>query len=896
MPGSPAIAFAPPLAPGQDVHPDARRPPSHTPAQAAETTLRSMAAMTAEAGLAQQASSLQGLTTEEAGKRRRQYGANVIAAGPRLQGWRQFLKLFASPLSLLLLALTTVNLLIGETWGGIMIGVMVVLSSLLSFVQEHRADKAAQQLRSMVATTATVQRAGQGRVELPLAELVPGDIISLSAGDIAPADVRILSARMLFISQAALTGESLPIEKTPAASTDAANGSLTDLSNLAFMGTNVVSGTGAALVVATGERTAFGHIAADLVKAREMTSFDRGVDRYIRLIIRIMLVMAPLVFLINGLTKGDWLEALLFAVAVAVGLTPEMLPMIITINLAKGALAMSEKKVIVKRLNAIQNFGAMDILCTDKTGTLTQDRIILEKHVDIDGVDSDKVIRYAYLNSFFQTGLKNLLDMAILSYAEPREQSGTQSETEKEFRKIDELPFDFERRRMSVIVEQADRTRLLICKGAPEEILAVCTHAEHAGTPMPLAGHHGAALSKTVDDLNEDGFRVIAVAYKELPAAGPADGPAFGNADESALTLVGYIAFLDPPKDSAVEAIAGLHTCGVTVKVLSGDNGAVVRNVCRHVGLSGEPAVLGGDIDALSDEALGGLAERSNIFAKLNPQQKARIIRCLQARRHVVGYLGDGINDGAALKAADVGISVDSAVDIAKESADIILMRKSLIVLKDGVLEGRRVFGNITKYIKMSSSSAFGNMLSVLGASALLPFLPMAPVQILLNNLLYDFSQTTIATDHVDEEYLQQPRRWEILDIGRFMMVLGPVSSLFDYMTFGVLWFVFGAAGQPLLFQSGWFVESLLSQTLVVHVIRTGKIPFIQSKPSLPLLATTAVICVLAFWLPASPIAHTLGLTALPLNLNAAILAIVFAYLLMTQLMKSWLIRRFGLK
>jgi len=892
MPGATSIVPAPLLVPGQEVHPDARRRISHTPAQAAETILRSIAGMTVEAGLVQQTSSLQGLTAEEAGKRRQQYGANVIAAAPRLQGWRQFFKLLASPLSLLLLALTTVNLLIGETWGGIMIGVMVVLSSLLSYVQEHRADKAAQQLRSMVATTATVQRAGQGRVELPLAELVPGDIISLSAGDIAPADVRILSARMLFISQAALTGESLPIEKTPAAVADAATGSLTDLANLAFLGTNVVSGTGTALVLATGERTAFGHIAADLVKAREMTSFDRGIDRYIRLIIRVMLVMAPLVLLINGLTKGDWLEALLFAVAVAVGLTPEMLPMIITINLAKGALAMSEKKVIVKRLNAIQNFGAMNILCTDKTGTLTQDRIILEKHVDIDGADSEKVITYAHLNSFFQTGLKNLLDMAILSYTEPHEKA----EIEKEFRKIDELPFDFERRRMSVIVGQADGARLLICKGAPEEILAVCTHAEHDGVPVPLAEHHGAALSKTVDDLNEDGFRVIAVAYKQLPAVASADAPAFSNGDESALTLVGYIAFLDPPKDSATEAIAGLHACGVTVKVLSGDNGAVVRNVCRHVGLSGEQAVLGTDIDVLSDEALGELAERSNIFAKLNPQQKARIIRCLQSRQHVVGYLGDGINDGAALKAADVGISVDSAVDIAKESADIILMRKSLIVLKDGVLEGRRVFGNITKYIKMSSSSAFGNMLSVLGASAILPFLPMAPVQILLNNLLYDFSQTTIATDHVDEEYLQQPRRWEILDIGRFMMVLGPVSSLFDYMTFGVLWYAFGAAGQPLLFQSGWFVESLLSQTLVVHVIRTGKIPFIQSKPSLPLLVTTAIICLLAFWLPASPIAHSLGLTALPLNLHVAILAIVFLYLLIMQLLKSWLIRRFGVK
>ncbi|WP_083457848.1 magnesium-translocating P-type ATPase [Herbaspirillum hiltneri] len=876
-------------------HPDALRRASHSPAQAAEAVLRSVAALTPDAALEQQASSLQGLTIAEAEERRKKYGVNAIASRSSLQGWRRFLTLLASPLSLLLLLLTCVNLVIGETWGGVMIGIMVILSTLLSFLQEHRADKAAQQLRSMVATTATVQRADQGKLEIPLAELVPGDIIFLSAGDIAPADVRILSAKMLFISQAALTGESLPVEKTsiasmPSMATSGEN--LTDIPNLAFMGTNVVSGTGTALVVATAERTAFGHIAVDLIKARELTSFDRGIDKYVHLLMRIMLVMVPLVFLLNGITKGDWLEALLFAVAIAVGLAPEMLPMIITINLAKGALAMSEKKVIVKRLNAIQNFGAMNILCTDKTGTLTQDRIILEKHVDIDGVDSQKVVEYAYLNSFFQTGLKNLLDMAILSYPGMQEKV----EPDRHFHKIDELPFDFERRRMSVIVEQANHTRLLICKGAPEEILSICTDAEHNGKAVPLAPHHGAELSKTVDDLNDDGFRVIAVACKELPENGATATNEFSNNDESGLTLVGYIAFLDPPKDSAAEAIASLHAYGVTVKVLSGDNGAVVRNVCRHVGLPGEQAVLGSDIDALSDEAVGELAERIHIFAKLNPQQKARIIRCLQQRHHVVGYLGDGINDGAALKTADVGISVDSAVDIAKESADIILMRKSLVVLKDGVLEGRKVFGNITKYIKMSSSSAFGNMLSVLGASAILPFLPMAPVQILLNNLLYDFSQTTIATDHVDAEYLKEPRRWEILDIGRFMMVLGPVSSLFDYLTFGVLWYLFGAGNQSLLFQSGWFVESLLSQTLVVHVIRTGKIPFIQSKPSLPLLATTAIICLLAFWLPASPFAHALGLTALPFGLNVAILAIVFAYLLLTQLLKSWLISRFGLK
>ncbi|CAL62472.2 Magnesium-transporting ATPase, P-type 1 (Mg(2+) transport ATPase, P-type 1) [Herminiimonas arsenicoxydans] len=865
---------------------------AHTPERTVEREMRRIAALSAEAVIQEQHSSLQGLSAVEAASRQRIYGPNLIAAEAQRSGWKRFMALLASPLSLLLLVLAGVNLAIGETWGGLMIGIMVMLSSLLSFVQEHRSDRAAQKLRSMVATTATVLRTTKGKIEIPLVGLVPGDIIFLSAGDIIPADVRILSSKSLFISQAALTGESLPVEKTPFAIAQNDAEVFSDIVNLAFMGTNVMSGTGMAIVIATAEHTAFGHIAADLVKRREISSFDQGINKYIRLIILFMLVMVPLVFLVNGLSKGDWLEALLFAVAVAVGLTPEMLPMIITINLAKGALAMSEKKVIVKRLNAIQNFGAMDILCTDKTGTLTQDKIILEQHVDIDGTDSSKVVEYAYLNSYFQTGMKNLLDVAILSYVDVHEKI----EPDKHYQKIDEVPFDFERRRMSVIVQQANGSRLLICKGAAEEILSVCTDAEHGGVPAPLASQHGTAMNQTVDSLNQDGFRVIAVAYKQLPPQPADSADAFSKTDESALTLLGYIAFLDPPKDSASEAIIALHHYGVNVKVLSGDNGAVVLNVCRHVGLAGDHVVLGNDIDALDDDALGNIAERSSMFAKLNPMQKARVIRCLQKRNHVVGYLGDGINDGAALKAADVGISVDSAVDIAKESADIILMRKSLIVLKDGVLEGRRVFGNITKYIKMSSSSNFGNMLSVLGASAMLPFLPMAPIQILLNNLLYDVSQTAIATDHVDRDYLKQPRRWEITDIGRFMLTLGPVSSLFDYLTFGILWFVFGAAHQSVLFQTGWFVESLLSQTLVVHIIRTGKIPFAQSKPSLPLLMTTIMIVLLALWLPTSPFSDALGLTALPLLLNIAILLIVSSYLLLTQLLKSWLMSRFGLK
>lgn len=836
------------------------------------------------------------------------YGPNIIAHEARHGVLRRFLTLLASPLSLLLLALAIVNLFTGAIGGAIVIAVMVVLSSLLSFVQEYRSDKAAERLRSMVSTTVTVLRKdapeemgksrntapdmpslthGSQRCEQPLARIVPGDILYLSVGDIVPADVRVLSSKDLFVSQASLTGESLPVEKfSVAVAVESKTTPVFELNNLAFMGTNVISGTATVVVVATGAHTAFGHIAANIAGQRELTSFDRGVNKFIWLIIRFMLIMVPLVFLINGITKGDWLEALLFAVAVAVGLAPEMLPVIITINLAKGALAMSEKKVIVKRLNAIQNFGAMDILCTDKTGTLTQDKVILEKHVDILGRDSEKVTEYAYLNSFHQTGLKNLLDVAVLKYVDIHQKL----RADTEYKKIDEIPFDFQRRRMSVIVQKQDGSRILICKGAVEEVLSVCTKAEQAGELISIEGQHVEALGKVVQTLNDDGFRVIAVAYRKISAA----ETAFGNLTESDLILVGYIAFLDPPKDSAVGAIKALNSYGISVKVLTGDNAAVACNVCRHVGLSTEHVLLGSEIDAMSDDMLLTQIGSVSIFAKLAPQQKVRVIQALQSKGHVVGYLGDGINDGPALKAADVGISVDSAVDIAKESADIILLEKSLMALNEGVLEGRRVFGNISKYIKMSASSNFGNMLSVLGASAFLPFLPMAPVQILMNNLLYDFSQTTVATDHVDAEYMKQPRRWDIANITRFMLFLGPISSLFDYIMFGTLWYVFKAASNPSLFQTGWFIESLLSQTLVVHVIRTGKIPFIQSKPSLPLLLTTFSICLLGIWLPFSTFADAMGFTRLPQGYWAALFAILVAYLVMTQLVKSWVIRRFG--
>ena len=872
-----------------DVPAHAPAPSTASPPARHSAELNTFAALDADAALNRLRSRANGLSGPEAEERMKQYGPNSIARQARSNGVARFLTLLASPLSLLLLALAVVNFLTGQAWGGLVIAVMVVLSSLLAFVQEHRSDLAAEHLRSMVGTTVSVLRSDGAGVaaaaELPLAALVPGDIVLLSAGAMVPADLRILSCRDLFISQSALTGESLPVEKQ-AQPVVASGLPALELGNIAFMGSTVVSGSANALVLATGSRSCFGQIAADLAGVRQLTSFDRGVNQFVWLMIRVMLVMMPLVFLLNGYGKGDWLQALLFAVAVAVGLAPEMLPMIVTINLAKGALAMSEKKVIVKRLNAIQNFGAMDVLCTDKTGTLTQDRVILERHVDIDGRDSAKVTEYAYLNSYYQTGLKNLLDVAVLKYVDVHQHI----EADTAFRKIDELPFDFQRRRMSVVVERRDGSRVLICKGAVEEVLSVCSHAESGGAMISLREQHGAALGQVVQDLNQDGFRVIAVACREL-AAGER---VIDNGAESDLLLVGYIAFLDPPKDSAADAIRALHHYGVAVKVLTGDNEAVTRSVCRHVGLAVEQVVLGSEIDALDDAALATRAATASVFAKMAPQQKARVIRALQGGGHVVGYLGDGINDGAALKAADVGISVDSAVDIAKESADIILLKKSLMALKDGVLEGRKVFGNISKYIRMSASSNFGNMLSVLGASLLLPFLPMAPVQILLNNLLYDVSQTSLASDHVDADYLKLPRRWDIGNIWRFMLFLGPLSSLFDYLTFAALWYLFGASHQVALFQSGWFLESLLTQTLVVHILRTRKIPFVQSKPSRPLLATTLAVCLLGLWLPLSSFGAALGFVPMPGGYWLALSAIVAAYLATAQLLKAWLARRFG--
>jgi P-type Mg2+ transporter len=763
-------------------------------------------------------------------------------------------------------------------------------------LQERRSSRAAEKLRAMVRTTAAVVRpsetafsdaTGVKLVETPIQELVPGDIVHLSAGDMIPADLRLASAKDLFINQASLTGEALPVEKhAQAQHAPAAN--IEDLINICFMGTAVVSGSATGVIALTGSRAYFGRLADVIAGERALTNFDKGITHFAWLMIRFILVMAPLVFLINGFTKGNWVEALLFATAVAVGLTPEMLPMIVTVNLAKGALEMSRRKVIVKRLNAIQNFGAMDVLCTDKTGTLTEDRVILQKHVDLRGQESDEVLEYAYLNSYYQSGLKNLLDVAVLRHADVAKLAAMA----RQYRKLDEVPFDFERRRMSVAVADGAR-RLLICKGAVEEVFGVCREVRAGGRSFPLDPADFVQVHKTVDALNADGFRVIAVAIKELPAG----QETCGIRDESNLVLVGYIAFLDPPKVSAGQALAALAAHGVQVKVLTGDNEIITRKICREVNLPVERVALGRELESLSQEQVADLAESTQVLAKLSPMQKAAVIAALQSKGHVVGFLGDGINDGPALKSADVGISVDSAVDIAKESADIILLEKSLLVLDEGVIEGRKVFGNVVKYIRMGASSNFGNMFSVLGASAWLPFLPMAPVQVLANNLLYDVSQTAIPTDNVDEEYLLRPRRWEIGNIGRYMLFIGPISSIFDYVTYAVMYFLFGAAtvGQASLFQTGWFVESLLSQTLIIHIIRTRRLAFIESRASAALLFTSLAVCVVGIWLPYSTFAPALGFEHLPTLYWPILAAMLLAYLALTHLMKIWFHRRFGL-
>mgnify|MGYP003562002505 FL=1 len=854
--------------------------------------------------------SSEGLSELQSNLRLSKIGLNEIAHEKPPKWYVQLLKTFQNPLAILLIILATIALLTGDLRAAVIIFSMVVFSVILRFSQEFRSSQAAEKLREMVHTTATVSRKDPrkdispslaqdmgltlnldvpDRQEIPIKFLVPGDVVFLAAGDMIPADVRLIMAKDMFVSQGTLTGESLPVEKQPTLPNDQLQSqNPLELANLCFLGTNVISGTGTAVVIETGSNTYLGSLAKTVVGRKTMTSFDKGVNDVSLLLLRFMLVMAPVVFLINGLIKKNWGEAFFFALSVAVGLTPEMLPMIVTANLARGAIAMSEKKVIVKNIDAIQNFGAMDILCTDKTGTLTQDKIVLEMHLDIYGEENEEALEFAYLNSFYQTGLKNLLYVAVLEHIELHESL----KVEHKFLKVDEIPFDFLRRRMSVVVEEENHHHELICKGAVEEILQVCTQVKVNDQILPVDASIHAQVAQLNQELNEDGLRVIAVAYKELPL----DQRSYSVADEQDLILIGLIAFLDPPKDSAAQAIAALNNSGVQVKVLTGDNPIVTLKTCKDVGLYVHHTLLGSEVESLSDEELTDLAETTTIFAKLSPLQKSRIIQVLRRKGHIVGFMGDGINDAAALREADVGISVDTAVDIAKESADIILLEKSLMVLKEGILEGRKTFGNIVKYIKMGTSSNFGNMFSVLGASALLPFLPMQPVQILVNNLLYDFSQTGIPFDHVDKEYLTKPRKWQVGDIQKFMLYIGPMSSIFDYATYALMWFVFQAntVEQQALFQTGWFVESLMTQTLIVYIIRTPKIPFLQSRPSLPMLLVTLTIMAVAIYLPFSPIASVLGFVPLPAKYFLWLALILFSYCVLTQLVKTWFVKKYG--
>ncbi len=836
--------------------------------------------------LSRLASRAEGLTEAEAAGRLIEVGPNQIARSKRRSKPLLLYDNVKNPLIILLLVLALISWLTGDIRAAIVVLVMVVLGVVLRFVQEMRADNAAARLQAMVSSTATVVRDGKER-EIPLGDLVPGDVIRLGAGDMVPADVRLLTTKDLFLNQSALTGEAMPVEKRAGPAPPQVDSPL-ELPNVCFLGSNVESGAGTAVVVHTGERTFFGALASSIGEDRQLTSFDKGVNGFTWLMIRFIGVMVPTVFLANGLSRGNWVEAFLFAVAVAVGLTPEMLPMIVTVNLSKGALAMAREKVIVKRLNSIQNLGAMDVLCTDKTGTLTEGRIVLERHVDVRGHVSERVLHYGYLNSYHHTGLKNLMDEAILDHEELEERL----KANEKYRKIDEIPFDFVRRRMSVIVEDASGTNTLICKGAVEELMTLCVQAEVDGAVRALTPEDIAAGQEIVHGLNAQGFRVIALGYKEMPGA--PDEPVYAVKDESGLTLLGFLAFLDPPKATARDALTLLGSRRVAVKVLTGDNDIITRYICEQVGMPVDRVLLGADIEGMDETALAEAAAATSVFAKLAPAHKQRIIHALQRAGHVVGFLGDGINDAPALKAADVGISVNSAVDIAKESSDIILLETSLLVLEKGVVEGRRVFGNVIKYIKMAASSSFGNMFSVVGASAFLPFVPMLPIQVLINNLLYDFSQTAIPTDRVDAEWVSQPRKWTIGAIQRFILFIGPISSIFDYLTFWIMLSVFHARENPALFHTGWFVESLFTQTLIIHVIRTNKIPFVQSRASWALIGASVLIPAIGVWLTVSPVAGTLGFVALPSRYWLLLAGMLVGYMVLTQGVKGWFVGRYG--
>jgi len=862
-------------------------------------------------------SSKSGLTDEQAEDNILKFGKNIVSKDKKVPVYKKFLKAFLDPFTFILVALAVVSLITDvilqapkdQNWlTFIIITIMILASGLLRFVQELRSNNAAQKLKEMVRITVAAERGG--KKEIPLAEVAAGDIIYLAAGDMVPADVRVISCKDLFLKQSALTGESEPIEKFAVLLEGSVYHTVTERENIAFMGSTVISGSAVCVAVAVGEETLFGQVAKLLADKPEKTSFEKGISSVSWILIRFMFIMVPIVFLLNGFTKGDWLQALLFAISVAVGLTPEMLPMIVTTSLAKGAIKMAHKKTIIKSLNSVQNFGAMDILCTDKTGTLTQDKVVLQRHMDVHGAESTRVLKYAFLNSYYQTGLKNLMDIAIID--KTNELSAANEALRgitDEYTKIDEIPFDFTRRMMSVVVKDKSGRRKLLTKGAVEEILAICNFVEYENMKvLPLTDELKAEVLKTVDELNNSGMRVLALAQKtDPPKAG-----AFGTDDECDMVLVGYLAFLDPPKDTTRDAIKALKEYGVDVKILTGDNEKVTAAICRDVGIKITNILLGSDVLNLSDEELKKEAERANVFAKLSPDQKARVVRLLRENGHVVGYMGDGINDAAAMKAADVGISVDTAVDIAKESAHIILLEKDLMVLEQGIIEGRKIYANMIKYIKMTAASNFGNMFSVLAASAFLPFLPMLPIHLVLLNLIYDVSCASIPWDNVDKEFLQVPRRWEAKSITRFMLWLGPYSSISDILTFIFMYFLVcpafcGGTWSSLslsndtaamamfigMFQAGWFIESMLSQTLVLHLLRSPKLPFIKSRASLPLTLITALGVAVVIVIPFTPVGTALGMVGLPAIYFLYLAIAIAVYIALTILLKYIYVRRY---
>ncbi|MGX4724028.1 magnesium-translocating P-type ATPase [Streptococcus oralis] len=857
--------------------------------------------------------SLTGLTEEQVEKNRDLYGENTITKGQEDSILKKIYESIINPFTIILLVIAMISM-VTNVWlakpgqedptTSIIIVVLVLISGGIRFVQELRSDKAATNLSKMIVNTATVIREGQS-LEVVIEDLVVGDIVKLSAGDMIPADLILIESRDFFVQQSGLTGESDSVEKLALSKMSQSNfDSLLEAEALAFMGTNVISGSAKALILAVGDDTMMGEIEQTLNTYDEPTSFEREMNSISWLLIRLMLVMVPIVFLSNGLTDGDWLEAGVFALSVGVGLTPEMLPMIITASLAKGSIIMAKEKVVIKKLNAIQDLGAIDILCTDKTGTLTQDEIVLEYPLDIHGDLDLSVLRRAYLNSYFQTGLKNLMDRAIISRTEKEaKEHAILQNLDTSFQKIDELPFDFERRRMSVIVKDENEVVSLVTKGALEEMLAISTHVEYQGQISPLTDDIRVEILKEVDQLNQQGLRVLGVAYK----TGLKEGFAYSVEDEKEMILTGYLAFLDPPKPSAAPAIKALLEHGVKTKILTGDNEKVTQAICEKVGLDIEHILLGVDIDQMSDEQLAEVVESVTVFAKLSPDQKARIILQLKRNGHGVGYMGDGINDAPSMKVADVGISVDTAVDIAKETADVILLDKDLMVLETGIVEGRKVYANMTKYIKMTVSSNFGNIFSLLVSGIFLPFLPMAPIHLIVLNLVYDLSCISLPFDNVDEDFLKHPHKWEAKSITRFMIWMGPISSAFDILTFILLYFIIVpmATGQAyahgaesatdfiILFQTGWFIESMWSQTMVIHMLRSAKLPFLQSRPSWFVLGTTLLAASFVTFLPYSSIASLLHLTPLEPIYFLFLLLIIVLYMISVTVVKRLYIKKF---